>query len=159
MTGATRIYTIGHGNDSFDEFLDRITPAGVTMVVDVRSHPTSRHAPEFVKRELEAAAAEAGIGYRWLGSSLGGRPDDDSLYDGAALPDWDRIRATDRFRGGLTELLGLSRTSSVVIMCAEIDPRHCHRSLLIAPELVAAGLDVVDILGDGSISPHQPPLG
>lgn len=157
MTDTSVIYTIGHGTDSFDEFLDRITPHGVTMVVDVRSHPVSRHAPEFVKKELELAAAEAGIGYRWLGTALGGRAGDDML-DASGSPDWDRIRSTHNFRGGIAQLVGLSRTSTVVIMCGELDPRHCHRSLVIAPELTDTGLGVVDILADGTTAPHQPPL-
>ena len=158
MTPQPTIYTIGHGTDTFDEFVRRITPHGVTTIVDVRSHPTSRHAPEFAKQELESAAASVGIGYRWLGSSLGGRPDDDTLYDDSGIPEWVRIRSTARFGGGFAELVGLSKTSIVAIMCAELDPRRCHRTLLIGPELMASGITVVDILGDGSAAPHQSPL-
>lgn len=157
MTAPTTMFTIGHGSDSFDEFLERITRHGVTTVVDVRSHPTSRHAPDFRKRVLERVAAAAGVGYRWLGSSLGGRPDDPSLLtDGD--PDWGRMASTPAFTQGIAELIGLSRTSAVAIMCSELDPRGCHRSLLIAPELVSAGFTVLDILGDGNVAPHQTPL-
>jgi uncharacterized protein (DUF488 family) len=158
MTSQPTIFTIGHGTDTFDDLVGRITPHGVTTIVDVRSQPASRHAPDFTKRALERAAASVGLGYRWLGGSLGGRPEDDALYGETGLPDWEQIRATTTFRGGLAELIGLSHTSSIVIMCAELDPRHCHRTLLIGPELVASGFTVVDILGDGSAAPHQPPL-
>lgn len=159
MSTPTTIFTIGHGSDSFDAFLARLTPHGVTMVVDVRSHPVSRHAPEFDKRTLEEEAASAGLGYRWLGSSLGGRPDDPTLYDATGAVRWDAVAETAQFAGGITEVLGLARTSTLAIMCAELDPRRCHRSMVVAPHLVEVGYTVVDILADGGTAPYQPPLG
>lgn len=157
MTGT--IYTIGHGSDGFDHFVDRLRPHGVTTIADVRSQPTSRHAKDFRKRDLERAAASLGLGYRWLGHSLGGRPDDPALLTGEGEPDWRAITEGDEFRSGIIELLGLTHTGTVVVMCSEVDPRWCHRSTVIAPALEAAGHVVVDILGDGVTSPHQATLG
>ncbi len=139
MTAPHVIYTIGHGTDTFDGFLERITPQGVTMVVDVRSHPTSRHAPEFVKRNLEEASAEAGVGYRWLGSTLGGRPDDDTLADGSELPDWERIRASERFRGGLAELIGLWALEHVLALVRYGRLSSFHTALVRYGVLVFSG--------------------
>ena len=39
-------------------------------------------------------------------------------------------------------------------MCAEKDPLACHRTLLIARELVAAGVPVVHIHADGQLESH-----
>lgn len=159
MTTHSPVYTIGHGSDSFDALIDRLRPHGVTTIADVRSHPVSRHAPDFTKRALEEATAAAGIAYRWLGAELGGRPADRGLYDAAGGVRWDDLAATPGFVGGVIQLVGLAQTSTIAVMCSEVDPRRCHRSLIISPALLAAGLEVLDILGDGTLAPHQPALG
>ncbi len=154
-----QIFTIGHGAQDFGRFLARCEAHGVTTVVDVRSEPYSRHAPDFVKEELEELCAEAGIGYRWLGNHLGGRPVDPALLDAQGHPDFEAIRASTGFAAGIAELEGLARGTIVAVMCAEIDPATCHRTLLIAPELAASGHTVQHILSDGSLALLQPPLG
>ena len=40
-------------------------------------------------------------------------------------------------------------------MCAEKDPLDCHRTILVARELVARGVVVTHILEDGSLEPHD----
>jgi len=40
----------------------------------------------------------------------------------------------------------------VALMCAEEDPERCHRWLLVGRTLVARGMTVVDIGGDGAAS-------
>jgi uncharacterized protein (DUF488 family) len=127
--------------------------------VDVRSEPYSRHAPEFQKTELDAIAAEAGYGYRWLGRGLGGRPDDPSLQRPDGSPDYGAIAASPGFTGAMDELEGLARRGHVVLLCAETTPDHCHRARLLAPALEGRGHHVVHILGDGTLRPHQPDLG
>lgn len=158
MTQQHVIYTIGHGSDSFDAFLERLDPHGVTTVVDVRSDPVSRHAPDFDKRTLEEETAAAGVAYRWLGAALGGRPRDPELYNEAGEVRWDDLAASASFAGGIEQLIGLARSSTIAVMCSELDPRRCHRTRVIAPALATAGFVVLDIHDDGSVAPHQPPL-
>lgn len=142
QTSHDQIWTIGHGSHDFDSIARALEAQGVQTIVDVRSQPYSKHAPEFTKRTLEEEAASAGFGYRWLGDKLGGRPQ----------PPPDNVAA------GLEELAGLCATSTVVLLCAESDPTHCHRSIALAPRLAAAGYEVIHILGNGAATPHQPPL-
>lgn len=168
MTAPHIIYTIGHGSDSFDAFLERLAPHRVTTVVDVRSHPVSRHAPDFDKPTLVEEAASAGLGYRWLGAELGGRPRDPGLYDGRGEDGrgenaggevrWQELARSAAFSGGIEQLIGLARSSTIAVMCSELEPRQCHRSHAIAPALEMAGFEVIDILADGSAAPHQPRL-
>lgn len=158
MTAPLVIYTIGHGSDSFDAFLERLAPHGVSTVVDVRSHPVSRHAPDFDKPTLVEEAASAGLGYRWLGAELGGRPRDPQLYDPSGEVRWQELASSTTFAGGIEQLVGLARSSTIVVMCSELEPRFCHRSHVVAPALEAAGYSILDILADGSATPHQPPL-
>ena len=43
----TTIHTIGHGRAAFAAVAEVLVRHGVATIVDVRSHPYSRHAPEF----------------------------------------------------------------------------------------------------------------
>ncbi len=40
-------------------------------------------------------------------------------------------------------------------MCAEEDPAHCHRRLLVTPALKRAGVTVVHVRGDGRLEPED----
>ena len=152
------VFTIGHGDGSFGDLEHRMAPHRIQTIVDVRSIPYSKHAPDFVKAELEAIAAEAGMGYRWLGDHLGGRPEEGELLtDGR--PDPAKIMSGAHFRAGIDELLGLAQTSRVVVLCSEVDPRHCHRAAWIAPALESAGAHVWHIDAGGAADAHQPDLG
>ena len=63
------LFSIGHSSLTQEEFLALAARLGV--VVDVRSHPASRHSPHFNRAELERWLPRAGIAYEWL-PALGG---------------------------------------------------------------------------------------
>jgi len=152
------IYTIGHGRAGFAEVAAVLEQHGVATIIDVRSQPFSGHAPEFSRRELEVLAAVAGIGYRWMGDALGGRPDDPALLLADGGPDYEAIRRSPRFQAALVYLTAIAAEAGVALLCAEERPEHCHRALLIAPALEELGLRVVHLLHDGTALAHQPPL-
>jgi uncharacterized protein (DUF488 family) len=152
------VWTVGHGSDSFFAFDLRLEPYGIAAVADVRSQPASRHAPDFRKPELEEHTTDAGLGYRWLGRGLGGRPEAPALRRDDGSADYAAIAEDPRFLASLDELIGLAGAARTAILCAEYSPDDCHRSLLIAPELEARGFEVIHILGDGSTRPHHSAL-
>jgi ATP-dependent DNA helicase RecQ len=152
------IYTLGHGRAGFAEVAAVLEQHGVATIIDVRSHPISRHAPEFSRRVLEELAATAGFGYRWMGDSLGGRPDDPALLLADGRPDYEAIRRSPRFRAALVDLAAVATGAGVALLCAEERPEHCHRALLIAPALQEMGLRVIHLLHDGTALAHQQPL-
>lgn len=41
------IYTIGHSTHPIEKFVRLLEDRGITLVVDVRSTPYSRHCPQF----------------------------------------------------------------------------------------------------------------
>jgi uncharacterized protein (DUF488 family) len=152
------IFTIGHGAGTFADLEARVGPHRIQTIVDVRSQPYSRHAPEFSKTELEAIAAEAGFGYRWLGDRLGGRPQGEALTTAGEV-DPEKVVASASYRSGIEELLALADVSRVVLLCAELDHRHCHRATWIADTLERLGRTVRHIDGTGAAVAHQPGLG
>ena len=71
------VHTIGHSDMDREKLIDRLEQNGVELVVDVRSMPHSRHAPQFNREELAGALGQRGIGYIHMGDQLGGRPGED----------------------------------------------------------------------------------
>jgi uncharacterized protein (DUF488 family) len=135
----TAIFTIGHSNQTAEQFVDLLQKHGVRLLADVRSSPASRFTPQFNRAALARSLRDAGIGYRWLGQALGGKP-----------------RAPEPvFSAGISDLLQAAETQSTAIMCAERDPRMCHRTHLVTPALLKNGATVTHILGDGTLLAHD----
>ena len=153
------VFTIGHGSRTFDDIVEVLRRHGVAMVVDVRSRPSSRHAPDFVKGRLETLAAAAGLGYRWMGGVLGGSPADPALLDEEGRIDAEAVRHRPAYRAALDVVGAMARDAGIALLCAEEDPEHCHRATLLAPDLIALGHRVSHLHADGRATPHQDPLG
>lgn len=140
----TVLYTIGHSNHPADGFVELLRQHGIQLVVDVRSSPYSRYVPQANRETLARSLAAAGIGYRWLGDRLGGKPE-------GAVAAYDQLRASPAFEQGIRDLLALAHRSRTAIMCSEGDHRTCHRHKLITPTLVEQGVEVMHIQPDGTV--------
>jgi uncharacterized protein (DUF488 family) len=155
MTGSATfdVLTIGHSNVPAEDFIALLKNAGVTAIADVRSVPFSRRFPWFSAKALVDRLQSRGIAYSAFGPSLGGRPDDVTLYcDGVA--DYEAMAATADFRTGLDQVLDGARQHRLCLMCAEREPLDCHRCLLVGRALVKRGCSVGHILGNGQVEPH-----
>jgi uncharacterized protein (DUF488 family) len=144
------VFSIGHSNHPWPDFLALLETHDVRLVVDVRSVPNSRRYPWFARQRLTTALAEAGRAYHYLGDRLGGRPKDSICYAGGAI-DYGRVAATPAFRSGLDELAGLARGNRLALMCAEREPMDCHRTILVCRHLAPLGFDIQHIHGDGHL--------
>ena len=147
------ILTIGHSNHALAKFLALIEGAHVSLIADVRSRPVSRFVPHFNRKPLEAALAEHGVSYLFLGRELGGRPDDPALVKNGK-PDYALMARTPVFASGLARIIEASANERVALLCAERDPFDCHRFRLIGRELAARRIAVAHILPTGEIEPH-----
>ena len=149
------IYTIGHSNHPIDRFVALLQQHGIDAVADVRSTPYSRFNPQYRKERLQAALADAGIRYVFLGEERGARSKDPACYDESGRVSYVRLAATDLFRRGIERLLTGMQNHRIAIMCAEREPLDCHRTILVARELEKAGVPVTHILKDGTLEPHR----
>jgi uncharacterized protein (DUF488 family) len=144
------IYTVGHSDHTTAAFVDLLRRHEITLVVDVRSQPYSRWAPQFNRETLARDLQDAGIAYRFMGDALGGRPADSTLYDpGQERPDYQRVGQTPAYQTAMGQLLDLAGTEQVAVMCSEGDHRRCHRHLLVAQTLLERGARVLHIQPDG----------
>ena len=147
------VFTIGHSNHALADFLARLRQHAVTAVADVRSAPYSRFNPHFNREALSRELADVGFVYVYLGRELGGRSDDPACYRNGRIR-YDRVAQTPRFQDGLRRLAQGMAEHRVALMCAEKEPLHCHRTLLVAQALHAAGTDVAHIHADGQLEKH-----
>jgi uncharacterized protein (DUF488 family) len=144
------IHTVGHSDHTTAAFVDLLRDHGIALVVDVRSQPYSRWAPQFNRETLARDLEDAGIAYRFMGDALGGRPTDPALYDpGQETPDYQRVEQAPAYQAGIDQLLELARAQRVAVMCGEGDHRRCHRHLLITQTLLGRGVRVLHIQPDG----------
>lgn len=148
------VYTIGHSTHSMEAFLALLLQHGITALADVRSAPFSRVNPQFNKDALARDLKAGGIRYVFLGRELGARPKERSLYDKGRIR-YERLAQTDLFKQGIARVLQGATEHRIALMCAEKEPLECHRTLLVARALDELGVEVVHILGDGSLEPHQ----
>lgn len=141
---------MGHSTHSLASFSKLLQPFEITTVVDVRSQPSSRFAPEFNRRFLERELPHKNMEYVFLGHLLGGRPHLPDHYDEEGRALYYKMARSPDFEQGI-ELINLnSAKTSIAIMCSEGKPYECHRHLLIERVLKKHGVEVVHILPDGS---------
>ena len=149
-------YTIGHSDHKEDEFLDLLVKARIQLLVDVRSNPYSRWASFADRENLKGILKLAKIDCLYLGDVLGGHPSDPDCYDPqTGKVDYDAIRRKGTFKQGVSQVLELLESHRLCLVCAEEDPTHCHRNLLIADSLRKKGVRVLHIRGDGRIQTDE----
>ncbi|HEY0940436.1 MAG TPA: DUF488 domain-containing protein [Steroidobacter sp.] len=148
------IYSVGHSNHPIAYFLELLRGSGVDLLADVRSTPYSRFNPQFRRDSLAAVLGEHGIEYLFLGEELGARSKDPSCYEEGRI-NYRKLAATDLFQRGIERLLAAAKTHTLAIMCAEKDPLDCHRTILVARELVSRGEPVSHILASSEVEPHD----
>ena len=148
------VFTIGHSNHSWNEFVKLLLRHRISAVADVRSSPYSRYATHFNHDQLRKVLEDIGIGYTFLGAELGGRPEDPYYYDSQGQVQYDLIAGTASFGDGLTEIIRQSNEKRVTLLCAEREPLECHRTLLVAKNLATRNVAIKHILVDGTLEPH-----
>ena len=156
------IYTVGHSTRTLDELRALLDEAGVRMLVDIRRFPASRRHPHYNRGVLEAELPAHGIGYRWLGDSLGGRrkstvPIEESpnrAWQVEAFRNYADAMTTPDFSAGVEALETLARAEPTAYMCAEKPWWKCHRRVL-SDLILARGWEVVHLIDLGKRAAHE----
>ena len=134
------VYTIGHGRQSWADFLALLRKYDIEFLCDVRSLARSRWL-QFNGKVLEANLAENGIGYEWL-------PETGGKFKPVPA-DLER---------GVERILEIAADAKTVLMCSESRPltlhktprANCHRVGMLAPMLRTKGAtQIIHILPNG----------
>ena len=149
---AITLYSVGHSNVPTERLIDLLKRHAIATLCDVRSAPYSRYNPQFNRETLADSLRAAGMAYRYMGDSLGGKPTDDALRtEDGALPDYAKIAVSPVFLRGIEQIIALGARGPTAFMCGEADYHSCHRHRLITPALIERGVLVWHIMHDGSL--------
>lgn len=158
---ANPFFTIGHSTRPTEEFVALIEAAEIKLVVDVRTVPRSRTNPQFNRDVLPASLAPHGIAYQHFaalgglrGTQPGVSPNVNAFWDNASFHHYADYAMSEEFRSSLEKLRELGHAARSTVMCAESLWWRCHRRI-IADYLIAAGEDVMHILGRGHVEPAR----
>jgi uncharacterized protein (DUF488 family) len=148
------VYTIGHSTHALEKLIGLLQQHHVNALADVRSKPYSRMNPQFNRETLKSSLREAGIAYVFLGKELGARSDNRECYCNGRVQ-YDLLAKTEEFQRGIRRVKEGAKTHRIALMCAEKDPLHCHRTILVSRHLVQDGLEVRHILANGRTEEHH----
>jgi uncharacterized protein (DUF488 family) len=150
------VWTVGHSNHSSERLLALLRSQRIAYVVDVRSYPYSKIAPQHNREALAAWLAAEQIRYLYLGAELGGRPNSPEHYDPDGHALYGPMSEQPDFRGALTRVLDGARQHRIALLCSEANPTHCHRRLLVGKVLAEHGVQLSHIMPDGNaLSEHE----
>ncbi|MFN8633386.1 MAG: DUF488 domain-containing protein [Chloroflexota bacterium] len=159
------IFSIGHSNHPAERLVELLRLHAVDVLVDVRSQPYSRFAPQFNRENLEPVVTRAGLRYLFLGEELGGRQLGKIPTLAERLDAYEQVAASPQFKRGIERVLAGAETYRIALLCAEEDPTECHRRVWVCRALREAGASVQHIRGDGHLDADEqlkrlePPAG
>jgi uncharacterized protein (DUF488 family) len=155
------LLTVGHGTQGRDALGDRLSAAGVEIVVDVRRFPGSRNNADVGQDALERWLPARGIGYRWE-ERLGGRrrlpagePIEDDWWTVAQFAAYAAHTRTTEFTTALDEVLAEAVPTTVAVMCSESVWWRCHRRLIADVAVLGRGVPVTHLMPNGRLTPHR----
>ena len=153
------IYTFGHSNRSWEDFIALLEGFAIRTVADIRSLPGSKNFRTLIVKMWEKHYLTRELINVWL-PKLGGlrrvRKGFESPNIGLTNPGFRAYAdymAASAFQEGMKELLILASESTTAIMCAEALYWRCHRKL-VSDYLMAHGIEVQHILGLNKLMPH-----
>jgi len=152
------IYTIGHSTRTLNEFLDLLNVYSITLLVDVRTIPRSKHNPQFNKETLPVTLKSYGVKYIHM-PEIGGlrHPKRDSVniaWKNMGFRGYADYMQTKEFTDNLLKITALERENCLALMCAEALPWRCHRSL-ISDALVVRHVKVLHIISKDNTITHE----
>ena len=145
-----QLYTIGHSTYPAEHLIDLLKCFDVDCILDVRSTPFSRHAPQYNRDEIRATLKQAGIDYHPMGTWFGARQPDLQYYNEEGYLDFEKFRESPLFIKGLESVKRGLEQYNIALMCTEKDPIDCHRAIMVGRGFELDGTDVKHILHDFS---------
>lgn len=150
------LFTIGHSNQSQEEFLKLLNLYNIDYVLDVRSTPYSQYTCQFNKDVINEFLCKNGIKYYPMGAYFGARQSDRGLYNEDGYLDFEKTRESEQFIIGQNSVLkGLELGHRIALMCTEKDPFDCHRAIMVARSFELIPVCVSHIHLDGHLETQK----
>lgn len=165
-----RLITVGHSNQSIEEFFQLLESQRIDCILDVRSMPYSKYTPQFNEEFLKTWLKTHGVLYVPFGKHFGARRSDclketefikKGVKEIKPQVNFELGVTTPDFSSGVERLnKALDQNRRVSLMCSEANPLECHRFSFISRYFYELGWDVQHIVrdeetGDPVIRSHQ----
>lgn len=148
------LYSIGHSNQTQEDFLALIVVYDINCIVDVRSVPASKYSPQFNQEYIRSFLLANNVQYLHFGEEFGARRFDSIDENGQV--NFEMAAKTPAFMSGALRILrGMERGYNIAFMCSEADPLECHRFALVSRYFHDTGIDVQHILKDAKLASHE----
>ncbi len=146
------IYSIGYAGFPIEEFVKVLIDRKISALIDVRSCPFSQHFADYNKDTLKETLKKSHIRYRNYAAEFGARQEDLSYYTPEGYLDFDKFSKSEPFLSGVKKLCdGMEQHYTFALMCAEIAPVTCHRTILVSRAFAQRGYEVIHLLPQGRI--------
>ena len=146
------IYTIGHSTHPSEEFFQMLKDNKIDILVDVRSVPYSKYAPQFNQENIKENTDNMSITYAHEPEAFGARQLDKELYNSKGYLDFDKVRNRTVFKHKVAEYAEKMREGkNVAFMCSEKDPIDCHRAIMVGRGFALQDVPVEHIMSDGKV--------
>ena len=148
-----QIFTIGHSNQSTEEFTEILLEHQIDVVLDVRKLRGSTKFPQFNADTLQQDLAQSNIELLTEPALAGRRTvsktvpfETNAWWENRSFHNYADYALSNEFKAGLERLINLSADHIVAVMCAEAVWWRCHRRI-IADHLIARGAKVLHLVG------------
>lgn len=150
------LYTIGHSIYEIEDFIKLLQNNNINTIVDVRSTPYSKFAPQYNKELLKQYLKQNSICYIYMGDTLGARYEDKNLLFDDGKVNFKKVQETKNFQDGILRLeRGIEKGYNISLMCSEKEAFDCHRFGLISEFLSKISIHVNHIYPDKIVSQKE----
>ena len=152
-------FSYGFSNRTWDTTLEILASHRMERIVDIRTLPGSRYAPQFNLEHLRSELPRAGVEYLHL-KALGGlrKPDKGSFTNAGWRNESFRAYAdymqTPEFLSALDDLIRMIREKPTAFACTEAVFWKCHRHL-VSDALLIRGIAVDHVFDAQKVEPHE----
>ena len=165
-----QLFSVGHSNQSIEEFFQLLESQRIDCILDVRSMPYSKYTPQFNEEILKTWFKGHGVLYVPFGKHFGARRSDclketefvkKGVKEKKLQVNFEMGVKTTNFLSGVERLnKALDQNRRISLMCSEADPLGCHRFSFISRYFYDVGWDIQHIMhdeetGDPIVRSHQ----
>lgn len=153
-----QLFSVGHSNQSIEEFYELLESQRIDCILDVRSMPYSKYTPQYNEEPLKAWLNQHEVLYVPFGKHFGARRSDclketefvkKGIKETKPQVNFELGVTTPDFLSGVERLnKALDQNRRVSLMCSEADPLGCHRFSFISRHFYDLGWDVQHIMRD-----------
>lgn len=158
-----RVFSIGHSNRTFQEFVKLLKKHRIKLLIDIRKYPRSRKFPWFNKEYFQSNLPNEGIEYTSfkelgaLGIVRDIKPFNDiTCIDSPTYKSYITYLITsDTARSYIKKIINFIKENKVTcIMCCEKFPWRCHRNFL-SDILTILKIRVIHIIDEKRVVKHK----